>query len=159
MFGTESPSHNAAKFEAHGLLLKNRGSIVASTEREGGYRSWLIRIGFAVPVVECTFPQIHAGWNGDRYFAEYGCYPEMIFDVGLVWDGKVIGCVEIMKSHWLDDRKKMKLRRAGIFCVGITAYTQDWNHGVCRFDARELILPRACAHRVELMDVLSRMAE
>jgi hypothetical protein len=143
---TEGQRHSSIKHAAAKLIASCGGRFLVSAQLEHGYSTWSFNAGDCRPLVECSYPIIMENATFEHYKARNGLYPSMIFDIGIIENGKVIGCVEIMRHHWLDDRKKQKIQDAGIFCIGISAHDDQWNTGTAHLDARVLVVPPGSSH-------------
>lgn len=153
---SESVRHLQAKKLVFDMISGNKFHI--SHETMGRYRTLSVDLTEMRAYLECTYPIIHEEMTGREYFAEHGIYPKMIFDIGLVKDGQVVGCIEVVNSHWIDQVKRAKIIKANIFCIAVCVRQDgvmvDHNH----LDAREFIWAGPCAGAFRSLDPLARIS-
>lgn len=137
--GRESKAHHSAKHAVADMIENGPGYLLASIESDGRWETYVMPTEYCKVVVECAYPQGIAVQNAHDFCAQYGHYPHMIIDVGLVWDGCVVGGVEIMKSHWLDERKIGKIQDAKVVIAAVTADLRVWRQDRTRLDCRYLL--------------------
>lgn len=137
---TESGSHSRAK-HALAALIGAHDHLIAHHETEDGYQSVRFDIAGCDPVIECAYPSGLPCPDPDEYYADHRVWPDMIFDIGLIRDGAIVGAIEIMRSCWIDQRKDAKLRASPIWCIGVTDKMDLWYTGGNRLDARYLRVP------------------
>lgn len=142
---SESRMHREAKGLVADMIRRGPGHLIVSHEVDGRWESYRVNVAGLSVVVECGYPSGETIEDVHEYCAIHGRYPQMIFDVGLVRDGKVVAAVEVMKSHWIDDDKRRKILGSGVLVIGVTARSNDWAIDNVRLDAHELIVPRACS--------------
>lgn len=145
----ESRMHREAKELVGSMIRNGPGYINIACDDGVRISNWRLNTSGLEPIIECSYPNAAEISDADLYFAHHGHWPEMIFDVGLVRDGKVLAAFEIMKSHWIDDKKKKKIYRAGIIVIGVPAQSNQWYVSDDRIDARLLMIPRSYEHIIE----------
>lgn len=143
----ESRYHLATK---HGTadMLRTGGVIHVDYDDGCRYRTLRMTVPDGAEIVtECGYPHLGETPGALDYYAEHGDYPLMIFDIAILLDGKLLGVVEVMKSHWLDAAKVAKLNRERVGCIGIGA-RDDALRDLRRLEAKTLVLP--AGHRLPL---------
>lgn len=144
--GNESSQHREAKLKIARMAAANGGLFIVAVEINERFQTFRLDLSGARVVIECdeTGAEIP---DANAHFAEYGRYPEMIFDVGFVRDGQVIAAIEIVRSSGITERKREKILRAGVLCVAVKATLQEWYVDDSRIEAIQVIAPpQAKAH-------------
>lgn len=137
----EGRAHRTAKEMV--ARMARGGDLIVSFEHDDRWHSYHFDTsGFKV-VEECAYPSGEHIADSGAYFREHGHYPEMILDVGLVKDGRVIAGFEVVRTHGISPAKRERILTAGILCVCVKAEHWDWYIDERRIEAFELILPRS----------------
>jgi hypothetical protein len=137
----ESRLHRQAKDLVSDMIKRGPGYLIVSHEVGMRWESTRVDVSDMEVITECGYPIAEEVPDFHYYCAVHGFYPEMIFDVGLARAGKVLVAIEILKSHWLDDKKRKKIRKSGVVVIAADAKTNDWSVDNERIEAREFIYP------------------
>lgn len=146
----EGHAHRNAKEDIARFLRTRPPFLFVSHCADDRITTYRLAVHDLRPLVECSYPKVHANISAAEYSIEHGCYPEMIFDVGLVdAENRVVFALEIANQHWLDDTKQEKLTKAGIITIEITHRTGEWNPDRCRVAAVNVVLPPKAVRSIE----------
>lgn len=140
----ESRMHYEAKQLVADMIRRGPGYLIVSHEVGMRWESIRVDVSDMEVIVECSYPHPQEVDDAHYYCAVHGYYPSMIFDVGLVQNGKVMVAIEILKAHWIDAKKRAKIIKSGILTIGVPAKTNEWEVDNVRVEAREVIIPPAC---------------
>lgn len=140
----ESRMHYEAKQLVADMIRRGPGHLIVSHEVDMRWESMRVDVSDMEVVVECSYPHAEECNDVHYYCAVHGYYPSMIFDVGLVRAGRVIAAIEILRSHWIDAKKRAKIIKSGILVIGVPAKSNDWEIDNVRIEAREVIVPPNC---------------
>lgn len=149
----ESEYHRSAKTAVAAMLRNGPGFAIVCALEGGRWSSYRMDIKGCDIVVECSYPEGKAVPDAHLYYAKHGRYPKMIFDVGLVRDGKVVGAIEIVKAHWIDAVKRGKIEAAGIPVVEVSSRTSEWMVDDVKLQAETFHLPLKPALEVRRMRI------
>lgn len=141
---SESRMHYEAKQLVADMIRRGPGYLIVSHEVGMRWESTRVDVSDLEVIVECSYPHVGECNDVHYYCALHGCYPEMIFDVGLARAGKVVAAIEILRSHWIDAKKRAKIIKSGILVIGVPAKSNEWEIDNVRIEAREVIAPPNC---------------
>jgi hypothetical protein len=151
--GNESEYHRSAKESVARMLRAGPGYLIICASEGGRWSSYRMDTAGTTPVVECGFPDGKAVPDAHAYYAKHGRYPKMIFDIGLVKDGKVVAAIEVVKAHWIDAAKQAKINEAGIPVIEVSSRTSDWMVDDVKIQAETFTLPLKPALPVRRMRI------
>lgn len=140
----EGRMHYEAKQLVADMIRRGPGHLIVSREIGMRWESMRVDVSDMEVIVECGYPHAEEVVDVHYYCAVHGYYPEMIFDVGLVRNGKIMAAIEILRTHWIDAKKMAKIHRSGILVIGVDAKTNDWETDAVRIEARGMVIPQGC---------------
>lgn len=137
----ESWTHCGTKELVCRMIETGPGYLLASAEEGGRWSTYRIDTKGCKVVPECAYPHGETVEDINKHVVKHGRKPHMIFDVGLVLNGKIVAAVEVSKTHWLDEKKISKIRRTDVLVVEISSVQRDWYVDETRIDCKNLFIP------------------
>jgi hypothetical protein len=123
--GSESRTHYAAKDRA-AEICRSSNRLVLNTFEVGRWTTYRMDLTGCEIVTECAYPSGESVENKSYYVAKHGRLPPMIFDVGVVKNGKVVAAVELALSHWIDAKKWAKIAVSPVIVIEAHAFHPQW---------------------------------
>jgi hypothetical protein len=148
---TEGRMHYQTKELVANMIRRGPGYLIVSHEVGFHWESIRVDVSDMEVVVECAYPGAEEVTDPHFYCATHGRYPEMIFDVGLAQAGKVKVAIEVMRSNWIDAKKRAKILKSNVLVIGVCARSNDWEIDNIRLDAREVFIPQGCRLATHIM--------
>lgn len=140
--GRESKTHLAAKEKVAAMVTGGHGYLLVSALEGGRWSTYRMDVSGCKAVTECAYPSGESVTDKNDHIVRHGRLPEMIFDVGIVKNGKIVAAVELSLSHWIDAKKTAKINASGLIVLEVHAYHEQWLvDDLARIECENLFLP------------------
>jgi hypothetical protein len=137
----ESRSHLLTKNHVRHMAYLNRDHFLVTLDKHCVFKTYRIDISGLSPIEECGYPMACAVPDPQDYCDRTGVWPSMIFDIGLVADGKVVIGLEVMKTSWISPEKRAKIMKTDVLVIGVGDKLDEWDIDNTKLDARDMVAP------------------